>query len=395
MDNLDKIKSLSKKIAASLLKGALPIDLEEFDTLTKEDKKRIIFNVINKNKREERLQFKNKLNTQEAWDAIIINHNKQRAIKRRTFWYSAVAASLVILLGITFLLNKDYELWIDTVIAAEKTIKAGTDKAVLTLANGSEVQLEKDQPYQSNTMTSNGEELIYVSREQVNKIETEAKGIAYNMLTVPRGGQFRIILSDGTKVWLNSESQLRYPIMFNDFETRRVELLYGEAYFDVSSSTLHHGTKFNVSNQFQEIEVLGTEFNIRAYKEETNIYTTLIEGKVVIKSQDKEQVLEPAQQLNLNTKNNDINIETVDNMHNEISWKEGEFSFQNKTLKDIMKILSRWYDMEVIFENKDVEVKTYTGSFNKSNSIEDVLSVIKYTNDINSYYIKNKMLIIR
>ena len=150
-----------------------------------------------------------------------------------------------------------------------------------------------------------------------------------------------MILSDGTKVWLNSESQLKYPVAFNDGETRQVELVYGEAYFDVSPSTAHKGARFKVFNQSQEVEVLGTEFNIKAYKDETNIYTTLVEGKVAISAAGKNQILKPNQQSNLNLETGSIEITTVD-VYNETTWIDGIFSFENKPLKEILKVLSRW-----------------------------------------------------
>ena len=393
MDNSDKIKPLSEKIVASLLKEETAIDLETFNTLTEADKKHILYSITNKDKREERLQLKNKLNKQKAWKAIIGNEKQSYTIPKM-FWYRAAAASIVILLGLTFLLNKNEGLQISTAIIAAHHIEIGTDKAILALEDGSEVRLEKGQVYQANNVTSNGEEIIYLPVGQADHTEARTKEIAYNTLTVPRGAQFQIKLSDGTKIWLNSESQVKYPVAFNNGETRQVTLVYGEAYFDVSSSTLHHGSKFKVNHQFQEVEVLGTEFNIKAYKDEANIYTTLVEGKVVVNCQDKNQRLVPSQQLNLNTQNNKLIMTTV-NTYNEVSWKEGEFSFRDKTLKDIMKILSRWYDMEVVFENKDTENETFVGSFKKNFSIEEILSSIKFTNSINDYHIKDKTLTIR
>ncbi|MDO5970413.1 DUF4974 domain-containing protein [Flavivirga aquimarina] len=395
MDDLDKIKSLSKKIATSLLKGETPIDLEKFKTLTEDDKKRIIFGITNRNKREERLQLKKELNKEKALKAII-GKEKQKLIRQKTFKYSAIAASVVILLSITVLLNKDDGPQINTSIIAENNIKIGTDKAVLTLEDGSEVHLEKGQAYQLNNITSNGEKITYPTGQQGGYIETKTEEIAYNVLTVPRGGQFIINLSDGTEVWLNSESQLKYPVAFNNGETRQVELVYGEAYFDVSPSTEHKGAKFKVSNEFQEVEVLGTEFNIKAYKDEANIYTTLVEGEVAVSSQGEKQSLKlkPDQQLNLNTQNNSLNIVAVSNMYKEVSWRKGKFSFRDESIKDIMNTLSRWYDMDVIFENKNVENEIYSGSFRKNSPIKEIMSAIKQESNVNGYYIKDKTLTI-
>src|SRR5690606_24930608 len=156
-----------------------------------------------------------------------------------------------------------------------KNIDTGSDKATLTLEDGSHIVLGKGTSYNTQNARSNGEKIVY------GAAESDIAKVVYNFLTVPRGGQFHVVLSDGTEVWLNSESQLKYPVNFKKGQTRQVELVYGEGYFVVSPSSDHGGTKFVVFNQFQEIEVLGTEFNIKAYKEEENIYTTLVEGKVI------------------------------------------------------------------------------------------------------------------
>ena len=175
-------------------------------------------------------------------------------------------------------------------------------------------------------------------------------------------------------------------------ETREVELVYGEAYFDVSPSTNHKGAKFKVLNNTQEIEVLGTEFNIKAYKDEVNIYTTLVEGKVAINTPNLKQLLIPNQQSILDTQNNTLSVITVDVLE-AISWKEGVFSFINKPLKDIMKVLSRWYDVDIIFDNKELESAEFIGTLNKNQSIDEVLSIMK-SFSLNNYEIKGDTIIL-
>jgi hypothetical protein len=280
--------------------------------------------------------------------------------------------------------NPSIEL-IDPVIVNNQIVP-GNDKATLTLEDGSIVELTEDKPIQTQNATSNGKGLVYI-----NKSTNEIK---YNYLTIPRGGQFFIKLSDGTQVWLNSESQLKYPVAFAKGETRNVELLYGEAYFDVAPSSENHGTKFQVHHNSQEIEVLGTEFNVKAYKDEYSIYTTLVEGKVTVSNGVNTKKLLPNQQSKLNTNGDDqFRISIVD-VQPEVSWKEGEFKFKEKPLKDIMKVLSRWYDIDVIFENKNMESINFKGTLKKNQSIKEVLSIMKSTT-INNYEINNKTLIIK
>ncbi|MCF8274674.1 MAG: DUF4974 domain-containing protein [Flavobacteriaceae bacterium] len=269
-----------------------------------------------------------------------------------------------------------------------KSIEPGTDKAILTLEDGSVVTLEKGDTYQTQNINSNGQQIVYKADERSHS------EIAYNYLTIPRGGQFFIKLSDGTQVWLNSESKLKYPVNFVESETRAVELVYGEAYFDVSPSTEHKGSKFKVFNQFQEVEVLGTEFNIKAYKDEKNIYTTLVEGKVGISSGNQYDKLIPGQQSNLDLENKIVTIAKVD-VTSETSWRNGIFSFRGKPLKDIMKVISRWYDVDVVFENEKLEDITFKGVLGKNQEIKEILETIKNLSIIKNYDLNGKQIILK
>jgi len=212
-------------------------------------------------------------------------------------------------------------------------------------------------------------------------------------LTVPRGGQYVVELSDGTKVWLNSESQLKYPVSFIEGQSREVELAYGEAYFDVSPSSKHKGAKFKVFNQFQEIDVLGTEFNIKAYKGESNVYTTLLEGKISVSIDNKNLGLKPNQQLDLDINNNTSTIKTVD-VYNEVSWKDGVFSFESKTLEEVMKVFSRWYDIEIVFKNNSIKNEEFVGILRKNKNLETILKSFKNYDVIKNFEIEDKKVVL-
>lgn len=309
---------------------------------------------------------------------------------RRRILYGAAASLVIGLLATGFFLNsiKFTPPEVQSSIIVNTPIKVGTDKATLTLEDGTVVALQKGNNYQSKTALSNGEQIVYKAGNR-NSSKT-----AYNYLTIPRGGQFHLVLTDGTKVWLNSETQLKYPVAFTDGETRQIELVYGEAYFEVSPSTKHNGAKFKVLNQSQEVEVLGTQFNIKAYRDETNVYTTLVEGKVAISNSGKNRILKPNEQSNLNLKDNSIAIAHID-VYNEISWRDGVFSFRKKPLGEIMKVLSRWYDIEVQFENQETKNARFNGVLGKEQKIEDILKRIKKFNIINDYEIKNKKVILK
>lgn len=322
-----------------------------------------------------------------------INDEKKIIKKKKFNYYLKYAAVLIVALFASTYLFRENIFDSPKVVKKERVINAvaqitpGTDKAVLTLANGSTINLNIENKFSSIFAKSNGKEIIYNSKKSsFNTVE-------YNYLTVPRGGQFFIMLSDDTKVWLNSESQLKFPVTFIEGKTRQVELVYGEAFFDVSPSEKHSGAKFIVKNKWQEIEVIGTKFNVKAYKDDSNVYTTLVEGKINIKRGDVGQILIPNQQSNLFTDTNSIAIYKVD-VKPEIAWKKGMFYFEDKSLKEIMQVISRWYDVEVVFENKDLESVRFIGVLDKQQSIEEILKIMKSTS-INSYKINNKTIILK
>ena len=389
MPVFNKILLLSKQIAASLVKNEEPISLKESDLFSEEDKKHILKNISDPTSVKERQYLKNKIDIQNDWLNI-----KPKKKTRKLYWQYSAAASITLIVSLSIFLNKETtEPQITDPIIVNNQIKNGSDKATLTLEDGSEVALVKGKTYNVKNATSNGEEIIYQQTSKSQKPK-ENSAIAYNYLTVHRGGQYQITLSDSTKVWLNSESQLKYPVSFTDGETREVELMYGEAYFEVSPSTAHKGANFKVFNKNQEIIVLGTKFNIKAYKDETNIYTTLVEGKVTVSYNEKKQNLTPNQQSSFNLKTNSFNVETID-VYNEIAWKDGVFSFEDKPLDEIMKVLSRWYDMNVIFKKHELKKVLFLGKLKRRQNIEEILLAIKNASIINNYEIKNKTIILK
>ena len=293
-------------------------------------------------------------------------------IKSNVFRYS-VAASVLTFVLFNFFTKKTSSYENEGVLSQNKSTQIVAEKSILTLNNGTEISLDTIQNYEGETLSISGKEIIYKT------IKSNAKDVTYNYLTISRGEQFVLKLSDGTQVWLNSETKLKYPVSFINGEDRKVELVFGEAYFDVSPSTEHNGSRFKVFNQFQEVEVLGTEFNIKAYKDESKIFTTLVEGKVTIDVNGKKQNLIPSEQSVLNIRNSDININKV-NIYNELSWKEGVFIFKDKSLYEIMKVISRWYDIDFVFEDKEVGNTTFNGKLLKSQTLEEILNFIKLNN---------------
>lgn len=326
-----------------------------------------------------------KINDDVKQPTKVININYKKFIKY-------AAAILIVFSTGYFLVNKEMTKKNPYAIKINNNIPIGTDKASLTLEDGSIIELEKGKEYSQVNAKSDGEKIVYTA-SSIEKNKRVKEKIAFNYLTIPRGGEFFVELADGTKVWLNSETQIKYPTKFVKGEIRKVELLYGEAYFEVSPSDLHNGDKFNVISEGQEIEVLGTQFNIKAYKDEDAIKTTLVEGKIALKTDNTNEILLPSQQSIYDKTNKEVVFNNVD-VYNEISWRHGEFNFNNKTLDEIMIVLSRWYDVEIEVQNKENQKFKYNGTLGKNQNIEIILLTLKNTNNL-KYKITNDKIIIK
>ncbi|MFI1773668.1 FecR family protein [Thalassobellus citreus] len=309
---------------------------------------------------------------------------KSKSRKRIPIWMRYVAAACVVLGSVYFYTNTSNKQEVVTT-----NFPIGTDKATLTLSNGTSISLNKGESFDNSFVTSNGEELIYDSK---SKVKTK-KQLHYNYLTVPRGGQFFMELADGTKVWLNSESKIKYPVKFLAGETRSVELIYGEAYFKVSKSSNHNGDGFSLKTNEQNITVLGTEFNVKAYKDETDILTTLIEGSVAVNNNVDKKVLLPGEQSKLSQSASQFEVYSIE-VGDEIAWRDSMFNFTNKPLNEIMKVLSRWYDLDITIVSNDMKTIEFTGALSKKQSIYKILEAIKSTTDM-EYTFNNKNLIIK
>ena len=321
-------------------------------------------------------------------------HKRIRLIEKRNklerYKKIAFAASIILLVGIS-LFNQFY--FNETIITRDPIV-IGTDKAVLTLENGDQVILEKGQKFQNKTVNSDGKELSYSIKNRSSSNFKNEK-IASNFLTIPRGGQFSLNLEDGTKVLLNSDSKIKYPVKFIKGKKRQVELLYGEAFFDVSSSKNNNGSEFIVSTKTQKINVLGTKFNVKSYSEDDIITTTLVEGKVKVENGENQILLFPNQQSKVDSNSAIIDVSDVD-VSQQISWIKGLFSFNDTSLEDIMHTLSRWYDSEFIFKSANQKKFIFSGILERTKSIEDILFIIEKTSSSNeiNFEINNKTIII-
>nr|WP_068888780.1 FecR family protein [Pedobacter panaciterrae] len=291
--------------------------------------------------------------------------------------YIRVAAAIFILFGVALsghFLLKAPDAAPHIVKNISEDIAPGGNKAILTLSNGQQIVLTDAR--NGNIAT---EHLTLINKTEDGQVVYEDKGdhqtLAYNTITTPRGGQYSLTLSDGTKVFLNAASSLKYPVAFSGTQ-REVELT-GEGYFEVA----HNAAKpFKVSSGNQVVEVLGTHFNINSYSDTPVIKTTLIEGSVKISAGKQTLLLKPGQQsqaiagmadgfkLILN-KNVDVSTE--------IAWKNGLFQFNDAAITEVMQNAARWYDLDVVYEG-DLPVIKITGQISRKVNLSGLLELMKF-----------------
>lgn len=297
----------------------------------------------------------------------------------------AVAATIVFLIGVAVLFakynSKRNEADKD-IATTEQEVKApDKSKAVIILSNGERIYLDS---VGSGKLTT----IDQVNVEKTTDGQILYKGVAsataYNTLNNPRGSRvLSLTLSDGTKVWLNSESSLRYPVAFVGKE-RKVELT-GEGYFEVSKDPLH---KFIVETNTVTTEVLGTHFNINSYGDEKSTNITLLEGAVKVSKAGLTGMLKPGQQARVSS---EISIENDINTDDVIAWKNGLFSFSDASLETVLKQLARWYDVDVVYEGT-IPQRTFEGKMQSDLSLNQILTILKQNNV--KYRIEGKKLII-
>lgn len=263
-------------------------------------------------------------------------------------------------------------------LEASQQILPGQDRAVLILEDGSVVDLETAEDSLLNArigMPVQKEEgrLVYRASAQGRR-----KAI-YNTIKTPRAGQYKVVLSDGTKVWLNAQSSLKFPTSFTGPE-RRVEL-NGEAYFEVAKNERQ---PFHVLSGDTDIEVLGTHFNVQSYQNEPAMETTLLEGSVAIRQQSGPTILSPGQQIRLSGTSRQVSEVDTNNV---VAWKNGVFQFSNADLKSIMRQLERWYDVQIDYES--IPHKRYNGTVLRNSNLSEVLMMLEMAGRIR-FEVKNR-----
>jgi transmembrane sensor len=314
-------------------------------------------------------------------DRILVNENSfietPKTIKVVYLaWVKYVAAMFFLTLGVTLYYNFNEKNKLTDLNIAVKhinDIQPGGNKAVLTLGNGKKILLDSAN---NGILAQQGS--VSISKTKDGQIVYNVGGgdeehFTNNIIKTPNGGQYQVNLPDGTKVWLNASSSIRFPTAFVGRE-RRVELT-GEAYFEVAKNA-KKPFKVNLSNNL-EVNVLGTHFNINAYQNSNSINTTLLEGSVALKTGVSIQKIIPGQQAQFNTQNSKLNIDSNVDLNQIIAWKNGYFSTESISLNDLMKEVERWYGVKVVY--KDNVQADFVAKIPRNINLSELVELLELT----------------
>lgn len=321
------------------------------------------------------------VDVEDAWSEFVVYADKS---PRKYLWRRVMRYAAVLLLPLC--LGLGYWFWgndsLDTaVIPGGIQIEPGTTKAILVFNSGRQVEL---------TDSSTFEQAMGRFKSEEGKVEKSLKPVEYNKIIVPRGGEYNLVLADGTSVVINADSKLSIPDRFEGKE-RRVRL-EGEALFHVVKDAEH---SFVVEMEGGDVTVLGTVFNVSAYSEEVCIQTTLVEGSVAFRGKGMKEVrvIVPGEQVTYDVQTNSVEVEKVDTGIY-TAWAEGKWIIEGKRLEDIMKQLARWYDVSVFYQNPEVKDLVFTGDLEKYSSCNVILDIISMTTSV-EFELKDKMIIVK
>lgn len=313
-----------------------------------------------------------------------LSRKRKSARSRRMLftWITSAVACLLVALTLLYTWSGEEKENMQLEVAQ---VVGGQADVTLVLGNGQEVSLTRDSSFELkvgnvNVQQHSGDGLRYVGDKDSL---SDNVPVEYNTIRVPRGGEYVLTLSDGTKVWLNSATDLRFPVRFTG-KTREVEII-GEGYFDVAKDARH---PFIVRSGEMRLQVLGTSFNVKAYADETIKAVTLVTGKVQVKAGQEEEVLLPGWQSTWDERERQldkcqVNVEPI------ISWRMGMFDFAEMPLEELVVQLSRWYDVDFFFVNQDIKKIRFTGAIKRSNSLKFMLDFLEMTSGVR-YEIKGK-----
>lgn len=326
------------------------------------------------------------LHLRQSWErmeaALVVRSPK----KRRLSWVAgvAVAASVAVVFMLLFFRPVEHP----AVLLTDGNITPGGVKAVLRYEDGETIDLTSSTA--SRIVASDGSVLVNDSLKglRYDRSKSGDRRMKYHTLTVPVGGEYHFTMADGTRIWVNSSSEVRFPDHFSG-EKREI-YIEGEVYLEVARDEEH---PFIVHTGENQVQVLGTKFNLTAYPEEPKVVTTLVEGSVVFKNISSGVRLKPGEQSTLDKETNKLEKQKVD-VSVYTSWVTGTFEYERMPLSDISRQLSRWYDVQFVFEAQEFRNHPFTGIVKRDQSLEDVLSIIGKTTNIR-FEISERTIIIK
>ncbi len=379
-ENTRHITDLIQKFLCGQLTAEEEIQLDEWLNVSSQNKQ-LLESFRKATNIEEDLVVVRQLDASKAWHKL--NNKRRNEQTRFGNWSLGIAASILFLLGSFLLWKGDFFPFHsddkDVIVSKKQDVSPATSGAVLILADGTKVSLNDDS---TKTLTKSNN-LIGNSNELIVKQTDQAVPLQYNSLIVPKASFYKMTLADGTKVWVNALSQLKFPAQFSPRE-RRV-FLEGEAYFEVTPNT---DQPFIVESRGNEIKVLGTHFNINSYSNQ--VRTTLAEGRVEVRQNDQRVELFPGEYAS-SIKDNLIKGKA--DLAHDLAWHNNEFYFKKETITNIAHQLSRWYDLDVTFRG-DVQLdKEYTGSIERDVKLSQVLEMLSYVSNLKFEVEGNKLII--
>ena len=369
------IFQLARIIAASLKGNANDEEqrtLREWLSVSTRNKK--IYDEFKDGKRlEQKIVESQQINWKNDYQHFITKRQRTRKNRRMKtiIRYAAILTLPIVAAGIFLLQKNDRR----TIVSISEVIKPGEHKAVLITGGGERITLSDStlSPIQEqNGMIVNvtNNKVSYILPE--DSLCTQGSPI-FNTLQIPRGGEYFLTLADGTEVWLNAETEIRYPVQFTG--DKRVVYLDGEAYFTVAPDK---NKPFTVVSTHASVSVLGTQFNFRAYPDERDVQTTLVSGSVIMQSEKyKQQIkLVPGEQGVLEKNSAKLMKQEV-NTYLYTAWKDGRFAFRDARLEDLFNILARWYDLSVFYQSPEAKDIRFTGDLNKTDDFKSILKIIE------------------
>lgn len=319
-----------------------------------------------------------------AWQKIRNKLPFEKKIQTRRFWPYAVAASIILLViaSYFFIPFRNSPVSPSPIAASKPDLPPGSNKAVLTLADGKAIILENQ--LNGKFVNEGGLQVEKIDSGHIAYNNTDvARADQWNTLSTPRGGQYMVTLSDGTMVWLNAATSLKYSVAFAGKE-RRVEL-DGEAYFEVAHDAAR---PFHVISKNQDITVLGTRFNVDAYSDEPLVTTSLIEGKISLSSQNEKQVVLPGEQY-FTQSTGSIQKNPSPDIEQATAWKNGRFYFKNAAIEPILKEVSRWYDANIVYQGK-ID-KHFNADISRKLPVSQLLDLLEKTGGVHFDIEPNKI----